>query len=323
MVKLLAWLHALLLRGCLWALKLPLKALWALLLSILALLGEEFRRWAGIAMAGLLIVVAGKVTLGVAPEAVKRPIVLAVLAMLALWALSVRRAAQLTRQNNLMRVRQRQAFRELHRDVRGMGGQVGRLRGELVAGAARRAKGTRAEVLFPSNREDRARRAAAEQAARERAAQTRAAERKAWEDEVVSRVPEDGEELVLPAHLFAEGHFQVPPASARTDSHYPMIRDRVQHNGITSPITVVVGDDGRAYVGDGNHQLAAVQELGLPDVPVRILRARGVGGMPLFTQSAEQQQAADAERIAAEQAARLPTNVLVATRRARQRRRTP
>lgn len=166
MVALLARLHGLLFRLVLWLVRLPLAALWALLLSVLALLGEEVRRWVGIAMAGLLIVVMGKVTLGAAPASIRTPVVLAVLAMLSLWALTLRRAARITMANNLVKVRQRQSFRELRGEVGQLGGRLEGLRG----GVARRAKGTRAEVLFPSNREDRAKQAAAEQAAQERAA---------------------------------------------------------------------------------------------------------------------------------------------------------
>jgi len=223
MVKLLAWLHGLLLRGCWWALKMPFKALLALLLSILALLGEEVRRWVGVAMAGLLIVVAGKAVMGYAPASVRTPVVLAILAMLALWALSVRRAAWLTRQNNLIRVRQRQAFRQLSGEVGQIGGRLEGLRGEVVEGVARRAKGTRFEGAFFSNREDRARQAAADQAARERAE----------------------------------------------------------------------------------------------------AEARQVARRAVEAERAEQQRQAEAERVAAAQAARLPANVLTATRRARQRRRAP
>ena len=55
MFGLLGWLHALLFRGVLWLLKLPLKALLAFAVAVLALLGEEVRRWLGVLMAGLMI----------------------------------------------------------------------------------------------------------------------------------------------------------------------------------------------------------------------------------------------------------------------------
>lgn len=166
MLTLLAKLHALLFRGCLWLLRLPFKALWAGFLAILMLLGEEFRRWAGIAMSGLLIVVMGKVTLNYAPPTMGRPIALAVLAFLALWALAVRRAIHLTRANNLFRVRNRKAFRDLFGEVRGT-------RRDMTEGLARATRGRRVGLVFGSNRRDRAaEREAAEQAAEREARRT-------------------------------------------------------------------------------------------------------------------------------------------------------
>ena len=48
MLSALAYVHTLLFRLCWWLLKLPVRAIWATLLTMVALLGEEFRRWAGL-----------------------------------------------------------------------------------------------------------------------------------------------------------------------------------------------------------------------------------------------------------------------------------
>jgi hypothetical protein len=84
--------------------------------------------------------------MGFAPDTAKRPLVLGVLTLLVLWALAVRRAAHLTRENNLIKVRQRQAFRELRGDVRD-------LRGDAIRGMARATQGTPVGGVFRSNRE--------------------------------------------------------------------------------------------------------------------------------------------------------------------------
>lgn len=149
MVKLLVWVHALLYRG-LWAvLRLPFRALWAAVLAVVALLGEEFRRWAGLVVWGVLLVGAGKLTVNYAPAGTARPLALTLLLLTLIWALAVRRAAHWTRRNNLVAVRNRKAFRELK-------GDVGEVRGRLTDGLARATQGTPADRLFKSNREDRA-----------------------------------------------------------------------------------------------------------------------------------------------------------------------
>lgn len=165
MFGLLAGLHALLFRLVLWLLRMPLKALWALLLSVLALLGEEFRRWLGILVAGLMIAGVSWLALKVAAQQVL--VLLTVMLMGFIWLYGVFRAAQLTAENRVWKVRQRQAFKELK-------GEVGTLRGEVVEGMARRAKGTVAEVVFRSNRADRAQERAAAAAAAEQAERQRA-----------------------------------------------------------------------------------------------------------------------------------------------------
>jgi hypothetical protein len=175
----LAYVHAQLLRLCLWLLKLPFKALWSSLLAVVALLGEEFRRWAGLAVAGLLIVGAGKATLQFAPAGARRPLVLTVLVLLVVWALAVRRAVRVTRRNNLVAVRQRQAFRELR-------GDVGQIRGRVTDGLARATRDTPFGGAFKGNREETAKaeaRVAAEIRAAEAERMAAEAEQRVWDEQ--------------------------------------------------------------------------------------------------------------------------------------------
>jgi signal transduction histidine kinase len=168
----LAYVHAYLLRVCLWLLRLPFRALWWTILGVVALVGEVLRRWAGVAVSGLLIVLAGKATLSFAPPDLKRPLVLALLVLVVLWALAVKRAAHLTKENNLIKVRQRQAFRELKGDVRD-------LRGEAIEGMARATRDTPIGGVFGSNRQRRDKEAANARAAAEQAAEQAEANRQA------------------------------------------------------------------------------------------------------------------------------------------------
>lgn len=168
MFRFLAWLHALLFRVVFWALRLPFRALWATLVAILALLGEEVRRYLGLAMMGLLVFLFGKATLNFAPDSVKLPLVLVTLALVCIWALAVVRAIRFTLGTNLRAVRQRMYFRELAGQV----GQLGDRWDGAVEAMATRTRGTRAGRLFPRNREadEQAAREAEAIAARERAA---------------------------------------------------------------------------------------------------------------------------------------------------------
>lgn len=164
MFRFLAWLHALLFRVVFWALRLPFRALWATLVAIVALLGEEVRRYLGLGMMGLLVFLFGKATLNFAPDSVKLPLVLVTLALVCLWALAVVRAVRFTLGTNLRAVRQRMYFRELAGQV----GQLGARWDGAVEAMANRTRGTRTGRVFRSNREADA--AAAEQAAREQRA---------------------------------------------------------------------------------------------------------------------------------------------------------
>lgn len=156
---LLAKLHGLVFRLALWLVMMPLKSAWALILTLVALLGEEIRRWLGVLVAGLMILAVSWAALKVASQ--QRFVLLAVLLMGMIWLYGVVRAAELTLANRVWRVRQRQMFRELSGNVRD-------LRGEMVEGMARATRGKPGGGWFRSNREADA--AEAERAERERRA---------------------------------------------------------------------------------------------------------------------------------------------------------
>jgi len=174
---LLGWLHALLFRGVLWLLKLPLKALLAFLVAVLALLGEEVRRWLGVLMAGVMILGVSWALLKVAAR--QQFVLLLAMLLGLLWLRAVFVAAHMTARNRLIAVRQRQAFRELK-------GDVSTLRGEVVEGMARRAWGTPAEGMWKGNRQRRLREQAEADAAAADAEQKRADEA-AWEEAVAAK----------------------------------------------------------------------------------------------------------------------------------------
>lgn len=146
MLTALGQIHSLLLRLLLWALKLPFKALLSTVRAMLLLLGEEFQRYTGLVVAGLLILLAGKAVLNYAPAGTKEPLVMTVLVLVCIWALAVRRAVHFTMHNNLFRVRQRMAIQNLF-------GQLGEVRERLGGRVAQAIRGTPAGRVFSSNRE--------------------------------------------------------------------------------------------------------------------------------------------------------------------------
>jgi len=173
-----AKLHGLLLQVVVGVLRklvlVPLQALVALVVSILAMLNEEVRRWVGMVAAGLMIWAICWAMLQVAPG----PNTSGIAAILGLtWLAAAFKAASLTVQARVWKTRQRQSFRQLSSEVRQVGGQVNTLRSDVVQGIAKRARGSRIERVFPSNREEAARQAARQAAAEraERAARQRAA----------------------------------------------------------------------------------------------------------------------------------------------------
>jgi hypothetical protein len=186
---LLAKLHGLLFRLGLWALVLPFKAMLAAGMLVVAWLGEEFRRWAGLAVSGVVLVLAGRAVLNYAPPEMKRPLVLTVLVLLGIWALAVMRAARYTRyliRANLQPVRTRQTFRRLFGKQAELGEQVKGYRADVAKGIGRRARGTRFGGMFRVNRDAAAAEQAAAEAAAVRDARQRATEA-AWEQAVAAK----------------------------------------------------------------------------------------------------------------------------------------
>ncbi len=184
MFTLLGRLHLALFRLVLWLLKMPLVALWALLLSVVALLGQEVRRWLGILVAGLMIAGVSWAVLKVAADQVLALLVVMLLGFV--WLFGVFRALRLTMANRIWKVRQQQAFKDLRGEVRGVGDRLQDTLGDARDGLARRAKGTPAEGLFWANRDAKAKaeadaQVAAAQAEREQAAATE------WEQAVAAK----------------------------------------------------------------------------------------------------------------------------------------
>lgn len=138
------------------------------LLAVWLLLNEEVRRYIGLAVWGVVIVGAGKGTLNYVPAGTREPLLLVVLLLLGIWALAVRRAVRITKDNNLVKVQQRKAFRDLRADVQGT-------RRDMLAGLARRTRGTPAGGVFRSNREATRQQAADAEQARLEADAARAA----------------------------------------------------------------------------------------------------------------------------------------------------
>jgi len=195
MLSLLGWLHALLFRLLLLALgallklllallKLPLAGLRSLLVAALAMLNEEVKRWLGIVMAGLLILAVSWVTLKTMADI--QLALLLVMLMGLLWLRAVFFAAHLTLDNRPWKARQRQGFRKLFGQVNQLGERLQTMRGEVVEGVAKRARGTVAEGAFGSNRAKRAEEQAAADAAAERAEREQAAATE-WEQAVAAK----------------------------------------------------------------------------------------------------------------------------------------
>lgn len=188
-MALVGWLHAALLRLVIWLVRQVGKSLWFTVGAVLALLGEEIRRYLGLALWGVVIWLAGKATMSYAPEAAKLPLVLTILALVVIWGLAVLRSARFTMHNNLRRVRERKFFRELKGEVGQLGGRLDNFR----EGLGRRARGTPAEGIWKSNREDRARERAEAQEAADRATAERAEAERQARAEVRAKAARDRE----------------------------------------------------------------------------------------------------------------------------------
>jgi hypothetical protein len=204
----LGWVHALLLRLCLWILKLPFQALAGTIKAMLALVGESVQRALSILVSGLLIYLIAKAVLTI-PHPPK-PALWTVALMAALWFYAFLRAAHYIATNNLIRVRQRLLFRQLA----GMEGRLGdRLEG-LRDGAfdtmATRARGTPFEGMFGSNRQRRDEEQAEAQATAEQAEADRraaAAEAAHWTPEQVAERRDKA--TAEPAAVISKGGYRV------------------------------------------------------------------------------------------------------------------
>jgi hypothetical protein len=170
-LKLVAWLHVVVFRLAAWLVGFGLKAIGKWVLVVVALLGEEVRRYLGLALSGTIIVLMGKLILGLPEMPGKRWAIGIVLLMLAIWAGAVHRALRYTRRNTLMRVKNRQA-------IKGMAADIAHVRGKVNEGLAKRARGTRAESLWAANRSARQEEQAAADRAAERAEVERERERR-------------------------------------------------------------------------------------------------------------------------------------------------
>ena len=166
-MALIVWIHNLVYRLIFGLVRLTLSLVWRWVLVVVALLSEEVRRYAGLALSGAIIVLMGKLFLVVpVPEPVRRWLVLSLLVVLAIWAMAVRRAVRYTRHNNLYRVRQKQSVRDLH-------SKVGDIQGRVTDGLAQRTRGTAMEGVFSANRSARAEERAAAERATEKAERDR------------------------------------------------------------------------------------------------------------------------------------------------------
>jgi hypothetical protein len=176
------WIHNLIYRLVFALVRWIMGSIWRWLLVVYALLHEEVRRYLGLALSGTLIVLFGKATLNYAPPPAKRWLVLVCLVMLVIWAMAVRRGIRYTRHNSLLRVRNRQAMRDLAANVEGT-------RRQVTEGLARRTRRGPGGRLFKANRDaDAAEAARAE--AEQRAADAAEAERMARDAHLDSLPPD-------------------------------------------------------------------------------------------------------------------------------------
>ena len=57
------------------------------------------------------------------------------------------------------------------------------------------------------------------------------------------------------------------------------LTENIRQHGVKEPLIMEYGqNDRRAYIGEGNHRLAAAVRLGLPALPVRVMRRRDTSG---------------------------------------------
>jgi hypothetical protein len=139
----------------LWIVKIPFRAGRALFRTSQAWLDMEIRRWVGILVGGLLVLILAQAIVKATPPGSSWR--LAALLMCLIWLVALFSAARLTMEYfSLRRVRQTQAFFELTEGVRNLQGQVTTLQGQVVSTAAQQAPRTPVEGVFSANRSARA-----------------------------------------------------------------------------------------------------------------------------------------------------------------------
>jgi len=118
-VIVLARLHGLALRASIWALLLPVRALWGTAKTILALLGEESRRWTGLVLWGLVLWPVAQLS-----AAWYRPLLPYVLLAVLVWLWACARAVRWTLANRLVAVRTREFYKRLDKTTGELGGKI-------------------------------------------------------------------------------------------------------------------------------------------------------------------------------------------------------
>jgi hypothetical protein len=180
-------LHAWAFGFCVWLMQRPFVAVFGLGKLIVALVGQEVARWLAVGMSGLLVYALAWSTVRWLPEATPGyGVILLCVALLGMiWFFAVLRAAKLSAQNRLWRVRQQQFFRQMSKEAAGTRQAIDRLQkgsGRVVEGVARRTRGTPFGGVFRANRDH----ARDEQAQREIAAQREAEQRQAEAERVAA-----------------------------------------------------------------------------------------------------------------------------------------
>lgn len=174
-MALVGWLHiqlfrlvALALRGLLYLfVKVPVQSLVRLGTAVLAWLHIMVRLWLGVAVGGVLALLAASALLRFSPAGSNWRLVALLVCLV--WLVVLFSAARFTVEwFSLRRVRQSEAFSRMGRNVEASRNEIREVRKELTDGLADRTRGTRPGRAFRRNRqlED----AAAEQAAREQRA---------------------------------------------------------------------------------------------------------------------------------------------------------
>lgn len=86
----------------------------------------------------------------------------------------------------------------------------------------------------------------------------------------------------VPTHVLdkhKEYDREVDPRFEGDHAHLDEVTKDIAEHGVTSPLIMTYGQkDRRAYIGEGNHRLAAAKRLGITHLPVRVYRASHTDG---------------------------------------------